>query len=233
MIKKILLLFSFYFFLNCNVPYDGEERYLFETTVVDSNNNPIANKEVSVLFYNGDYFDNNGNYLFGEREFDEIIYGNTDANGTIKLAFPFASDRENIVIKIGNNSDGYLNSDFELINIRKNNFSNYKLIESPIKLYSFDETTFLTINVQNTTSNKYVSKIEFIGNINIIIKNFNSKQDDYDYFPLTNKTYTVIKNQNAILKYEVTTIINGQQTKTNVEEQIIILENNIDYTITL
>lgn len=234
MCKKIFFFATFALFVeSCNVPYDGDERYLFETTVVDSNNNPIINKEVSVYFYNGDYYDNDSNFIFGERAFDNIISGNTDANGTIKLAFPFASNRENLVIKIGKESSGFLRGEFELINIKKQNFTNYKLLEPKIIIYNFDEVVNLNVNVLNSNSSKYISKLEFLGIEKKSVKNFNIIESNAMAIPVTSSLYIPLKNQNATIKYEITEIINGQLLKSIVEEPISIIDVNLTYTITL
>jgi hypothetical protein len=57
--KKIVSFLTLIILLtNCSVPYDGETRYIFETTVLDSDNNSIANLKRNAIFYN---LYNNGN----------------------------------------------------------------------------------------------------------------------------------------------------------------------------
>ena len=227
--KRIILLILFSsLYIKCTVPYDGESRYVFNTTILDKNNNPIPYFKVSANFYNGDYFDTLTNFI-NFNEFDKVIESTTDINGNISLVFPFASDRENLSIKIGDTTY----PDFEIINIQKINFVNYKLTELPFILYRFNEATLLLVNVLNTTQIKYVSKMELIGKQRETIKNYNAQQISSQISPIINSNYNPIINQNIILRYEITTVVNNQASVEIVEESITIQENQVLYEITL
>jgi hypothetical protein len=57
--KKIVSFLIIIFLFNaCSVAYNGETRYIFETTIFDNKNNPIANLKRNAIFYN---LYNNGN----------------------------------------------------------------------------------------------------------------------------------------------------------------------------
>ncbi|NJM80996.1 MAG: DUF4198 domain-containing protein [Flavobacterium sp.] len=226
--KKSLLILVSFFLLKCAVPYDGEARYIFTTTVLDKNNNPIPNLEISVNFYNGDYHDNSTNYI-NVNEFDKIVQSTTDANGIIKLVFPFAAIRENVSIRFGDNTY----PEYEIINIKKNNFVNYELNEPPFVLYRFNDATLLSVKVINSSLIKYVSKIELIGEKREAIKNYNIQQEPIENSSIRFKDFNPVKNQNVLLRYEITTITNGQSSFEVVEESITILENELIYEIIL
>lgn len=227
--KRIILLILFSsLYIKCTVPYDGESRYVFNTTILDKNNNPIPYLKVSASFYKGDYYDNLTNFI-NFNEFDKIIESTTDINGNISLVFPFASDRENLSIKFGDSNY----PDYEIINIKKNNFVNYKLSELPFIIYRFNEATSLFVNVTNTTQTKYVSKMELIGQQRETIKIYNTQQANNQISPIINTYFNPIMNQNVILKYEVTTIVNNQTSIEIVEELITIQENQLSYEIIL
>jgi len=222
--KKIVFLISFAFLLlKCTVPYDGESRYIFTTTIVDKNNNPIPNIDVSVDFTETAYLNVPSNN-------DIVAQTFSDNNGVINLVFPYASKIENVHVRIGNYNYSYI---YEIINIKKNNFTNYKLIEPTITIYSFDDAIQLLVNVSNTSSIKYVSKLEVIGIQWNSIKDYNPNENSMEIFPIYEKYFSPIKNQNITLKYEVVTVLNGQSSSTITQEQITILEDDISYEITL
>lgn len=222
--KKIIFFISFAFLLlKCTVPYDGESRYIFTTTIVDKNNNPIPNIDVSVDFTETGYLNVPSNK-------DIVAQTFSDNNGVINLVFPYASKIENVHVRIGKYNYSYI---YEIINIKKNNFTNYKLIEPTIAIYSFDDAIQLLVNVSNTSSIKYVSKLEVIGTQWNSIKDYNPIENSMEISPIYEKYFSPIKNQNITLKYEVVTVLNGQSSSTITQEQITILEDDISYEITL
>jgi len=226
----IILLFT-----NCSVPYDGETRYIFETTVVDSGNNPIPNVQCNALFYNL-YTSKNKGPIFpiGSDGGDLIVSSVTDANGSVRLIFPFAINRNRVRVEIENDQNSFGQSWYEFINIQKSDFIDYKITEPAIKIYRANEIVSLRVKVTNMSFNKYVSKMELIGIKRNAFKDFNAAASGTEIIQILNESYEVIKNQTVLLKYEVTTVnVNGIETRVVIEEQITILSENINYEITL
>jgi hypothetical protein len=234
--KKIVSFLTLIILLtNCSVPYDGETRYIFETTVLDSDNNPIPNVQCNAIFYNL-YSSKNKGPIFpiGSDGGDLIVSSVTDNNGSVRLIFPFAIKRDRVRIAIENDNNSFGQSWYEFINIQKSDFIDYKITESAIKIYRANEIVSLSVQVTNSSLNKYVSKIELIGIKRNAFKDFNISASGPEVIQIFNESYEVIKNQTVILKYEVTNFVpNGQNTTTPFEEQITILSENINYEIIL
>jgi hypothetical protein len=232
--KKIVSFLTIIFlFTNCSIPYDGETRYIFETTVIDSDNNPIANLKCNAIFYN--LYDNgNKGITFPSDRGDIIASTVSDANGKVRLIFPFAINRNRVRIAIENDKNSFGQSWYEFINIQKGDFIDYKITEPAIKIYRANETVSLSVKVTNMIFNKYVSKMELIGIKRNAFKDFNVAASGTGIIQILDEFYEVIKNQTVLLKYEVTTVnTNGQETRVVIEEQITILSENIAYEISL
>ena len=232
--RKIALLFTIIVLLtNCSDPYDGETKYIFETTVVDSDNNPISNLNCNAVFYNVDSNGNEINFLLVENR-DLIVSSVSDANGKVRLIFPFSKQKERLKIEIGKDVSSFPGTLFQFINLQEGDFSNFKRTEPSLMLFNPSELVGLEIEVLNSSSNKYVSKIEFNGKKQETVKNFQPILNELGPIQITESFYDVAKNQVATLKYEVTTLnSNGQETIVVIEEQITIQSENITYEITL
>lgn len=209
--KKILLLFTL-FFISCGIPYDGDTIVTVDLNLVDANNIPIENQNVTIYSYDGSVGTNNAGYT-----------KRTDAYGFVNFKmFQPAHDFDVLIDE---------NLDFlpvRLIQFNKNNFDDYNLNIGTIRLFKLDDLTQLSITTNQTSGNKILQKIEVdaikyeaIINLNSIIDA--SQQDIQTAFELK-------KNQNFILKYTIKNLINN--TTEEFQENLTIGINPITYTIT-
>ena len=76
--KKIIYL-SLLVLCSCSIQYDAETRLLFETIVVDSNDNPLKDINLEVYVSSGSGLGSSS---------ETISLGKTDENGKIRLVFP-------------------------------------------------------------------------------------------------------------------------------------------------
>lgn len=231
--KALSFLIIVFLFANCTVPYDGETRYIFETIVVDSNNNPIANLKCNAVFYNL-YSNENRGIINPIEGADLIVSSVSDANGKVRLIFPFSESKERLKIEIGNDDNSFPQNLFEFINMRESDFNDFKRTEPTVMLFKENELVGLQILVSNSNSNNYISKMEFTGKKRETVKNFQPTPNEFDPLPITNSFYDVVKDQVATLKYEVTTLsTSGQATFAIIEVPITVLSENIIYEISL
>ena len=209
--KKILLLLTL-FFISCGIPYDGDTIVTVDLNLVDANNIPIENQNVTIYSYDGSVGTNNAGYT-----------KRTDTYGFVNFKmFQPAHDFDVLIDE---------NLDFlpvRLIQFNKNNFDDYNLNIGTIRLFKLDDLTQLSITTNQTSGNKILQKIEVdaikyeaIINLNSIIDA--SQQDIQTAFELK-------KNQNFILKYTIKNLINN--TTEEFQENLTIGINPITYTIT-
>jgi hypothetical protein len=227
MMKKLLSGFSLlFFFISCEREYDGTTRYVFDTQVLDKNNQPLANIPVQ-LYFNSYYS------FFGNQDDGNVFMTTkTDSNGNVRLVFPFPTQNSNAVgiIEIGEstnyNSD---NNNFTFINFQPSNFTNFYLRETPVTLFSKNELVNFQTIVNNTTINKSVSNIEIEGSQFIPFKDFlaNNQNNYYQNFA------KLEKNQTIILKYTVTDYQFNPATTEVISVSIDVLETDLNYTITI
>lgn len=233
--NKIALYFLLFIFTTaCSVPYDGERRYIFETTVLDSGNNPIPNVSCNVVFYKTSIGTYDNSFYYDTYDSDLITTAQTDSNGKVRLIFPPAINYDFVKIEIRNNSANSQQSGFDFINIQESDFTNFKITEPAINIYAINELVQLEVFVVNTSNTKFVSNIELIGQERVTFKDFLPPNIDNNPGLVNNKVYEVVKNQVVTLKYDITTISeNGLQSITTTEVPISIGAQNINYEISL
>ena len=215
--KKIVLITIISILLNsCSIPYDLETRYIIETKLVDSNGNAVSNEKIEV------YVDANNN---GETISSSI----SDENGYIRMIFP-KPDVENFTISVNNTTNsinGFLNKNIN--NIKQDNFIDYKLVLDEIKLVKFDELVDLIIEINQTSQDKELRKIEVIGEIFNQYEYLNPIQTPNNYYEL--QTYfNLLKNQSFTLRYYVYNYTTMLLEESNVN--LNIAEQSLNYTLT-
>lgn len=218
--KNLLLICCLLYFLtSCEIQYDGETKIVVTGKIVDENGSPIPEKNIDItIFSDGTYTPS-----------DLISFGESDQNGDFTLVFPNPKgEGHHISISINNQINRTDVFQSKAINAMKINFKNYKLDLNKITLYKRESITDLKLILNKTSSNKGLTDIQIEGkqtNSNI---DLNLETEDPYYF---NTNYSVIKNQNIILKY---TIIDYSNSTAPTTYSIPIQINNdaVTYTIT-
>jgi hypothetical protein len=218
--KQILLFFCLLLFLtSCEIQYDGETKIVVTGKIVDENGSPIPEKNIEItIFSDGTYAPS-----------DLISFGKSDQNGDFTLVFPNPKGAGyDISISINNQINRTDVFQSKEINALKNNFENYKLDLNKITLYKRESITDLQLLLNKTSANKEIKDIQIVGkqtnsniDLNLETKNPNS----------FNTNYSVIKNQNIILKYTIIDYSNST-APTTYSIPIQIKNDAVTYTIT-
>ncbi len=174
----------------CTIPYDAETRFVFETKIVNSAEEPLKNIEISVVVYSGSGSLNSG---------ETISFGTSDANGNIRLVFPSPKFDKNYKINIRSNFDENLAYESLSISpIGKNDFENYQLVIPKIYRLTFDEATYVAINYFSNNSTKSLVSSK----VNGIHSSVNTNFDD-DQNTINQSLFFVKKNQTIQVVYTV------------------------------
>jgi hypothetical protein len=217
--KKVnILILSLFLFQSCGIQYDGQEKLEIVGKLVDKNGIGIANEKVNVKVGEGGY------ELFGGTSLETISYGNTNSEGKFQFVIPSPIGERSLSLDFGNN----YNSD-KTIFFKKSNFINYKLDLNKIVYYNNSDITNLQIILNYTNSNKQVSDIKVEGIVNEPIINLNPEPINEIYNSIL--FFSVIKNQNIVLKYKIKDFSNNGSIQ-EFSETISIIESSINFTIT-
>lgn len=212
--KKLSIL-CLIFIYSCTIAYDAETRLIFETRIVNSNDEPIQGVRLNVEVFNSDG-------LFGNSE--TISYGETDANGFIRLVFP-SPDFDNYNFSV--RSSNYFNSNFDVVainSIQRSDFINYKLAIPKIYRLGNEEATSVYVNYFSSNPNRRIISSTIEG----IYSNLTSIYD-FDELYISNSYFLAKKNQTIDVKYTVKDLQSGiVQTFVN---QYSIGENSVEITI--
>lgn len=214
--KIIFIVFISLLFYSCSIPYDLETRYILEAKLVDSNGNSISNEKLEV-------------YVDTEFNGETISSSISDQNGFVRIIFP-KPDVLNFTFSINttNNSvDGYLSKNIS--NIKPENFVDYNLDLNNIVLVKYDEISDFYIELNQTSTNKELRKIEIIGQVYNPYENLNPNLNPENYYNLQT-SFSLIKNQNFTLKYTVynyTTML-SEENSVNIS----ISDQPLNYTLT-
>lgn len=196
----IIYLFALIFY-SCDIPYDLETRYIFETKIVDSNGDAISNKELKV-------------YVSTENKGETISKAMSNQEGFIRIIFP-KPDLEAYTFSIISENDdttGFLEKN--ILNIKQEDFIDYKLVIEDIKLMKYNELTNLYIELNQVNQNNILKKVEIVGEVYNPNEYYNPIVN-LDYYDIA--TYFLLhKNQNFNLKYTV------YNTLTMLEDQTIL-----------
>lgn len=201
--------------ISCSdVVYDGEKRLVFQTQVLDGNNQPLKNKNVMIT-------------IFNEFASDEISNGKTDKNGKITLIFPSPQSEFHIDFLIENDDNSYLNRTVKQIN--SSNFINYKFVYDKTYLLKNEEVAPLNLTYDNVNANLKIKKITINGIYHLNEDFFDCPFEYFDQYQLP-PIYLMKKNQTFQLKYTLVNTTSGQETLNTVD--LTIGEESINYTLT-
>lgn len=213
--KKVVLLAVFFALFSCeSIQYDGEKRLVFQTTVLNSSNQPLPNSPVEITISN-DFGPGGG----------LISLGKTDQNGKITLIFPYPEGEYHINAKIYNDNLDYMTR--EILNIDKTDFENFKFIYQNAYLLQSDETAPLQLAYNHTTGGTVIKKISINGIYHMAEEYYNNYSGD-TFYPLPNEI-SLKKNQSFQLKYTVYNTQTAAGTDHVVDLQIG--DSPLDYTI--
>jgi hypothetical protein len=194
--KKILIILYLCLCYSCDTRYDGEVRLQFTGKVVDENNNPIQNQEVTI--------EANNNFI--NDSFHHIGIGHTDSNGNYSILVPSPTNLDAFTLHINDEFSPTYNS--QLINIKyynfkDTNFLNYKVQLPTSKLYSLIDITNLTVTFNKINANNELLDVSYIGEISSENYNLNEENIEYPHYK------RVKKNQIIEIKYKVKNTTNS------------------------
>ncbi len=168
-------------------------RLVFQTQILNANNEPLPNSHVEITT-RIDYAS------------DLISMGKTDANGKITLVFPSPESDFKIDLRIYNDDASYMAR--EMLNIDKTEFVDYKFIYQNVNLLKSEETASLNLTYNQTSSNIVLKKIGLNGIYHLSYEYFEFPVEEYYLLP---SEFLVKKNQSFQLKYTL------KNTQTNAE----------------
>lgn len=216
--KKIVLFIFIISLQSCTVPYDAETRLLFETQMVDSNENPIPNATLAIQVSNGSGFGSSS----------EIINsGTTNENGTIRLGFPspiFDKGYEIQISSSNNDNSGFV--PFSINNLLLDDFADFKLTIPKIYRLTVDEGVAINYSFFTSNPNRKITSFAVVGIYTPSFSNY-SENDETSYFV----DFYAKKNQVIQIQYQYEDKITGvietvNQELTVIEESLSI---NINY----
>lgn len=196
--KTTLLLLLLLIVQGCDsLTYESDTRIAFEGRIVDESGLPLKGIPVSILIeQNGG---GAGFYPSASNLREIISNGTTDSNGNYTLLFPFPQDADDISLLInmdtGRNGIKPGISCIAYYNIRRQDFTGYKINFGTTALYNPENSTTLTIDTSALT---YSADISFTGLINHHFVNFNF--DEFGGGPYT-ETFEVARNQ--VITYRI------------------------------
>lgn len=218
MIKKISYIVLIYLLLtSCDdrLEYSGTKKIVFEGRIVDENNLPLNNIDVSV------YVTKNGSggggwfmYAPDSHSDDDIItYTTTDGNGYYRMIFPMPKDQDNIDLLINREveTSTHYNPDYSnsvITGIKPENIIDYGLDLGEQKIFNLNNQTELTVTINNMPLYYYgYIDIELTGLVNDAIYDYNLPAHfNYDItgpYEDTSAHYAfkVAKNQDIVFTY--------------------------------
>ena len=221
--KKIVILLVF-ILSSCGIEYDGETKIVIKGKVVDSDNNPIENKEINLFVSRESY---GFPFLFYvPSEENNIGKAITNSMGEYTIVIPKPSNNFSEIIVETNSDLNNLNRK-QFRNIQNSNFINFELVLPTSVLYKNSDLATLNVNPNNVNPSNELRKVEFIGILPNEFVYFNPIENEQDYIDFNR---LVKKNQTIILRYTVFNYI----TNTSIiqDENIVINNSNqINYTL--
>jgi hypothetical protein len=206
--KKILLLCVFSL-TACGLEYDAETRLVSQTRIVDSQGNPIAAKPVEI------WVSDNGIT-------DIISNGVTDADGRILLIFPAPNNIDApIEIHFPQNNEFVEKT---LLNIKRADFTDYKLTLDNLPLYHIDELTTLEVTLNQTSTDMLVD-LDLENNPGALSIFWNQPEENNG--PQT--YHQVAKNTTVDLVYKVRNAAGVESTQTI---PVSVGNDAVNYTLT-
>jgi hypothetical protein len=215
--KKIIILLVL-ILSSCGIEYDGETKLVVKGIVVDENNNPLPNKEVTL-------FVTNDGQSFVYNETNYIGRAITNNQGNYTLVFPEPKNFTEMYVNV--NSLDISHNKKQYRNIQMSNFHNYQFNLPTTVLYNKANLATLQIILNQINQNIDLRKIEIIGNVANEIEYFNTNESLNFYYELE---HLVKKNQIITIKYSLYNYTTNSLS--TIEENIVIDNSNqINYTL--
>lgn len=217
--KSLFLLIALVFLAACERPYDGEKRIIIEGRLVDQNANPIANQGLQI------YVGAQPTSLFSLGR-DLISYGNTNADGRFKLAFPSPRNNEMIEIAIEDSFQNKIYQDLYLL-ANLDNFKNFRLNVETVTLFRQQDIVGFKIIPNQVTPNAFITALSITatqptnGFVDLRKPTSNSGNN------LLITDFQVLKNQTFTINYKV--VQSGMEAN---KSAIVTIENQfLTYTL--
>jgi hypothetical protein len=221
--KKIIILLVF-ILSSCGIEYAGGTKIVIKGKVVDSDNNPIENKEINLFVSRESY---GFPFLFYvPSEENNIGKAITNSMGEYTIVIPKPSNNfSEIIVETNSNSNNLNRKQFR--NIQNSNFINFELVLPTSVLYKNSDLATLNINPNNVNPSNELRKIEFIGVLPNEFVYFNPIENELDFIDFNR---LVKKNQTIILRY---TVFNYITNTTIIQDENIVINNSnqINYTL--
>jgi hypothetical protein len=221
--KKIVILLVFVL-SSCGIEYAGGTKIVIKGKVVDSDNNPIENKEINLFVTRESY---GFPFLFYvPSEENNIGKAITNSMGEYTIVIPKPSNNfSEIIVETNSNSNNLNRKQFR--NIQNSNFINFELVLPTSVLYKNSDLATLNINPNNVNPSNELRKIEFIGVLPNEFVYFNPIENELDFIDFNR---LVKKNQTIILRY---TVFNYITNSTIIQDENIVINNSnqINYTL--
>ena len=221
--KKIIILLVF-ILSSCGIEYAGGTKIVIKGKVVDSDNNPIENKEINLFVSRESY---GFPFLFYvPSEENNIGKAITNSMGEYSIVIPKPSNNFTEIIVETNSDLNNLNRK-QFRNIQNSNFINFELVLPTSVLYKNSDLATLNINPNNVNPSNELRKIEFIGVLPNELVYFNPIENELDFIDFNR---LVKKNQTIILRY---TVFNYITNTTIIQDENIVINNSnqINYTL--
>jgi hypothetical protein len=221
--KKIIILLVL-ILSSCGIEYDGGTKIVIKGKVVDSDNNPIENKEINLFVSRESY---GFPFLFVvPSEENNIGKAITNSMGEYTIVIPKPSNNfSEIIVETNSNSNNLNRKQFR--NIQNSNFINFELVLPTSVLYKNSDLATLNVNPNNVNPSNELRKIEFIGVLPNEFVYFNPIENELDFIDFNR---LVKKNQTIILRY---TVFNYITNSTIIQDENIVINNSnqINYTL--
>jgi hypothetical protein len=221
--KKIIILLVF-ILSSCGIEYAGGTKIVIKGKVVDSDNNPIENKEINLFVSRESY---GFPFLFYvPSEENNIGKAITNSMGEYTIVIPKPSNNfSEIIVETNSNSNNLNRKQFR--NIQNSNFINFELVLPTSVLYKNTDLATLNVNPNNVNPSNELRKIEFIGVLPNEFVYFNPIENELDFIDFNR---LVKKNQTIILRY---TVFNYITNTTIIQDENIVINNSnqINYTL--
>jgi hypothetical protein len=221
--KKIVILLVF-MLSSCGIEYDGGTKIIIKGKVVDSDNNPIENKEINLFVLRESYGFPLLFYVPSEE--NNIGKAITNKMGEYTIVIPKPSNNFSEIIVETNSDSNNLNRK-QFRNIQNSNFINFELVLPTSVLYKSSDLATLNVNPNNVNPSNELRKIEFIGVLPNEFVYFNPIENQLDFIDFNR---LVKKNQTIILRY---TVFNYTTNTTMIQDENIVINNSnqINYTL--
>ena len=221
--KKIVILLVF-ILSSCGIEYAGGTKIVIKGKVVDSDNNPIENKEINLFVSRESY---GFPFLFYvPSEENNIGKAITNSMGEYTIVIPKPSNNFSEIIVETNSDSNNLNRK-QFRNIQNSNFINFELVLPTSVLYKNSDLATLNVNPNNVNPSNELRKVEFIGVLPNEFVYFNPIENELDFIDFNR---LVKKNQTIILRYSVFNYITNT---TIIQDENIVINNSnqINYTL--